>query len=100
MNYYVYILFSPSTNKFYKGHTHSLTARLKRHNSGYELATKPGIPWSLIWSIKKQTRSEAVRLEKKLKNLSKNKLIEFVLKYKDNCAGPDALNLVVQWSGC
>ena len=100
MNYTVYILFSPSIDIFYKGQTNSLTERLKRHNSGYEKATKPGKPWILIWSTEKQTREEAVHLEKKLKNLGRNKLIEFMLKYKDKIAGPDALSLLGQWSGC
>ena len=100
MKYTVYILFSLSTNTFYKGQTNDISTRLKRHNAGFEKATKSGIPWMLIWSTEKQTREEAVQLEKKIKNMSRDKLIEFILKYSDNIAGPDALIQMDQWSGC
>ena len=73
---------------------------MNRHNSGYEKATKPGKPWILVWSSEKPSREEAIHLEIKLKDLGRDKLIEFLLKYKDNIAGPDALNLLDQWSGC
>lgn len=79
MSYTVYILFSPSTDSYYKGQTSNIDDRLKRHNSGYEKATLAGIPWTLVWSTTKQSRSEAVILEKKLKNLSRKELKKFDL---------------------
>jgi len=48
----------------------------------------------------KESRSEALALEKKLKNMSRKKLIDFMQKYRHDCAGPDALSLLAQWSGC
>ncbi|WP_240507877.1 GIY-YIG nuclease family protein, partial [Algoriphagus faecimaris] len=32
--YFVYILFSPKTNKYYVGSTDNLESRLKHHNAG------------------------------------------------------------------
>ena len=98
--YYVYILYSATTDAFYRGQTHHLNDRIKRHNSGKEKFTTKGKSWELIWFTDKETRSEAIILERKLKNMGRDKLIKFMLKYKENCAGPDALILLDQWSGC
>ncbi len=84
--FYVYILFSSSVDKFYIGQTNDVLDRLKRHNAGSEKYTKTYIPWVLKWSTQKPTRAEAMALEKKLKNLSKKRLLEFIDKYN---AGPD-----------
>ena len=87
--FWVYILYSETTGTYYKGQTKDLDARVERHNKGYEEYTRKGSPWRLVWSTSVTTRAEAVRLEKKLKNLSHDKLIQFILKYSEGCAGPD-----------
>ena len=97
---YVYILYSKSLKQFYKGQTNDLSDRLARHNAGYELATEPGRPWLLMWSVEKASRSEAVVLESKLKNLSADRLIKFMMKYAANVSSPDELLLLKQLSGC
>jgi len=89
MSYFVYILYSPSTNSFYKGQTADLSDRLKRHNNKQESATKNGAPWTLLWFTKKRTRSEALVLERKLKNLSREKTLQFIKKYHSGDASPD-----------
>ena len=100
MEFWVYILYSPSSDYFYKGQTDDLEDRLYRHNAGFEKATSDGFPWLLLWRTKKESRSEAKILEAKLKNLSRERLIDFMLKYEGDVAGPDALLLLKQWSGC
>ena len=52
-----------------------------RHNNGYEKSTRKGIPWKLVWKMEMTNRSAAVVLEKKLKNLSRYKLQEFIKKH-------------------
>lgn len=89
MKYFVYILYSPSTDSFYKGQTSDINDRLSRHNNKQEQPTKFGAPWSLVWSTEKETRKEALILEKKMKNLSRDRTIEFIKKYKDGVASPD-----------
>ena len=81
--YCVYIIYSESIDKFYKGQTNNVKNRILRHNSGYEEATKPGIPWILVWSTLKNDRSSATVLERKLKNLTRNRLINFMNKYSE-----------------
>ncbi|KJF44645.1 GIY-YIG nuclease family protein [Draconibacterium sediminis] len=89
MSYFVYILYSPSADVYYKGQTSDISERLKRHNSGREKATKHGIPWELVWATNKATRGEALKLERKLKNLSRERTTQFIQKYKVGVAGPD-----------
>ena len=100
MTYYVYILYSKRKNLFYKGHTAKLGERLVRHNAGFEKATKSKGPWTLIWSTPKPNRSQAYQLEYKLKNLSRQRLIRFILKYDQGIAGPDEMSLIEHLSGC
>jgi putative endonuclease len=88
MEYFVYILYSKSLDSFYKGQTTDLPDRIKRHNLKQEKATKCGVPWTMVWSTRKSSRSDAMALELKLKNLSKKRLIEFINKYRKD-AGPD-----------
>ena len=80
MSCIVYILYSGSSDKYYKGQTTNLEERLFRHNNGYEKSTKGGSPWKLVWYAEKPDRSSAMILEKKLKNLSRKKLVEFIKK--------------------
>jgi len=100
MAFYVYILYSPGSDMFYSGQTDNIQNRLERHNAGYEKFTSSGAPWTLIWLGLKKTRKEALILERKLKNLDRKRLIKFIRKYSENIAGPDALILLDQWSGC
>ncbi|MFN7424260.1 MAG: GIY-YIG nuclease family protein [Chitinophagales bacterium] len=79
--YYVYILYSEKHDKYYIGQTNDVKARLERHNNGLENFTSKYIPWILVGFITKQTRAEAVVLEKKLKNLSRERLQIFIAKY-------------------
>lgn len=66
--YYVYILFSPTKLKFYTGQTNNLEKRLTKHNNAQMPSTKFGMPWQLIYSIAVASRSEAVKLESKIKS--------------------------------
>jgi putative endonuclease len=45
-------------------------------------SSKPYRPWQNVLLIEKNTRAEAMALEKKLKNLNRNKLLAFIQKYK------------------
>ena len=71
MECFVYILYSKSADIFYVGATNDLDDRLRRHNSGLENYTQKHKPCTLVWFTKKPNKSEAFKLEKKLKNLSK-----------------------------
>jgi putative endonuclease len=89
MKYHVYILYSPSIDSYYKGQTFDIDERLNRHNNGQEKATKHGVPWTLVWFTTKKTRGETLILERKLKNLSGERTVQFINKYKVGVASPD-----------
>jgi putative endonuclease len=80
--FYVYILYSEQFDRFYIGQTRDFQNRLQRHNNGYENATKPYVPWEMLLYLEKQTRTDAMELEKKLKNLSKDRIRVFIEKYR------------------
>jgi putative endonuclease len=54
---------------------------MRRHNARYEKATASGASWKLIWATQKETRSDALKLEKKLKNLNRERTVAFIEKY-------------------
>jgi putative endonuclease len=81
MPVYVYILYSEAFGKYYIGQTNNISDRLNRHNNGYEKATSPYAPWKLLWFTEKSNRGEALLLEKKLKNLSQKRILQFIKKY-------------------
>ena len=76
MNCYVYILESRRSNKYYIGQTENLENRLIRHNKGRNISTRSDIPWELRWWKEFDTRSEAIKEEKKLKLIKKREGIK------------------------
>jgi putative endonuclease len=70
--FYVYILQSESTGRFYIGHTNNLDRRLAEHNdpaSKNSLTTKRFAgPWQLEYTEQFETRSEAMAREKQIKS--------------------------------
>lgn len=73
----VYVL-ECSDGKFYIGQTQNLNRRLKQHKAKSSRAVKYRLPCELIGYMEVSTRSEAVRLERRLKNWKSR---EAVLKY-------------------
>jgi len=67
MEFVVYILFSQKRSRYYVGQTSNIKQRFKRHNDGFVPSTKSGLPWVLITTIVVKNRSEALKLEKKIK---------------------------------
>ena len=82
MYYGVYILFSEKFDRYYIGQTKDIDLRIVRHNSGLVVSTKSYMPWEIKLALPKETRSESMSLEKKLKNLNRMRLLEFIEKYK------------------
>ncbi len=77
----VYIIYSESFDKYYIGQTNDFNQRLNRHNLGQVISTKFYVPWALKCSINKESRAQAIVLEKKLKNLNRTRLLAFIDKY-------------------
>ena len=81
MRYFVYILYSEAYDRFYIGQTADSEDRLRRHNAGTESATRPYRLWVMKLCLEKRSRAEAMVLEGKLKNLSKERIRAFMRKY-------------------
>jgi len=65
--YYVYILQSIQTTRFYVGSTKDVQNRLRKHNAGHSLATKAYRPWKLVHTEQFLTRANAMRREHEIK---------------------------------
>ena len=81
----VYILYSPSVKRFYCGQTDNFELRLARHNQAMVKTTKPGIPWIKVWLFEVDSRTEALKLERKIKGRGIKRYLD------DNC--PEWKNL-------
>jgi putative endonuclease len=85
MEFYVYIIQSEKDGSFYFGQTNNLDNRVKRHNAGSEKYTSKKIPWKLFWHAKVGSRAEAMKLERKLKNLKSTKrMMAFIDNYRES----------------
>jgi putative endonuclease len=75
--HYVYILYSPSVQRFYIGSTSNLPQRLHYHNTGRSPYTKGKGPWHLVYSEECATKEQALHRERELKNWkSPKRLVE------------------------
>ena len=83
--FYAYIIYSPSRDVYYKGHT-SLTPqkRLVRHNGRGTISTRTGIPWELRFCKSFETKPEAIRFELFLKKQKNRTLIESLIASDEN----------------
>jgi len=80
MQYFVYILYSPSRDRYYVGHTHDLPQRIDQHNAGRTTSTKSGRPWSIVYSEKLPDKSAAAKRELEIKNMKSRIYIERLIK--------------------
>lgn len=89
MFYYVYILQSLKNNSLYIGYTSDLKNRLKEHNSGESKASKPFIPYKLIFYEAFLNRIDAKNREEYLKGGYGRKTIKnMIKKYFENTFNP------------
>jgi len=76
-----YILFSPSLNKYYYGHTcDELEERIRKHNSNHKGFTSKTNDWELVYHEKYQTKAEAHKRELQIKNWKSRKRVESLVK--------------------
>ena len=76
MAYWVYILRSGTTGRFYVGHTNDLKDRLRRHNEGRTEVNKGRGPWQLLYQEGFPTRQATVARERAIKNQKSRSYIE------------------------
>jgi len=65
--FFVYVLRSQSTKRFYTGQTSDIPNRILKHELGLSPSTKGRGPWELVHQEAFNTRAEAMRRERELK---------------------------------
>ena len=79
--YFVYIIESEKNKRYYIGQTDNLKGRVDRHNKGRNRSTKAYVPWELKWWKEFEKRSEAIKMEIKLKGIKKrDSIIRFIIE--------------------
>jgi putative endonuclease len=68
--FYFYILQSLKNKKLYLGYTPNLKERLKSHNKGENAATKPNVPYELIYYSAFKSKKDALDCERYFKTTS------------------------------
>ena len=66
--FYVYVLQSESTKRFYTGFAADLERRIGQHNAGVSKSTKNRGPWKLVYTEKHDSRAAAMARERFLKS--------------------------------
>ena len=68
MEFYVYILFSSSKNKYYIGYTSNLAERIIRHNQKSKGYTGSQNDWGLVYNETFSLKEDAIKREKQIKS--------------------------------
>ncbi len=76
MSYQVYILRSLKNGRHYTGISTDLERRLQEHNNGKTKSTRPHIPYERIWESKPMSKSDALKLEIKIKKRNAKKFLQ------------------------
>ena len=71
MSYWVYIIQSQTTGRYYCGYSDNVGRRVSQHNDPEYRGTRTTKvsqgPWEIIWTQECSSRSESVVLERKIK---------------------------------
>jgi len=76
MTYQVYILYSEQRQRHYIGCSNNLSRRLAQHNAGLNTSTRHGVPWSLLWHSHAMDKTDALKLERKIKKRGAARFLE------------------------
>jgi putative endonuclease len=74
----VYIIYSPSLDKYYIGYTSDIEKRLQEHNSGISSFTAKANDWVLKYKEEFPDRISAITREKEIKTKKSRKYIEWL----------------------
>ena len=88
---HTYIIYSQTRNIFYAGVTSDPKKRLHYHNTSSSGFTQSGRPWIIVWLTEKASRMDSEHLEKKIKNLSRKRKLQFMRKYQDDIQKPEMI---------
>jgi putative endonuclease len=84
MNFFCYILYSKSSNRYYIGYTSDINERIKLHNEGHfggKSFTYKASDWEIYLLIPCDSIEQAVSIESRIKNMKSRRYIENLKKY-------------------
>jgi putative endonuclease len=88
VEYYVYIIYSLSKDKYYIGYSHDPEGKLLKHNLGATPSTRAGRPWTIVHNERFDYKSNTIRRESEIKKMKSRKYIEELIKsMRDKCCG-------------
>ena len=73
MPFVVYIIYSPSLDQYYIGHSENMEDRLFRHNNSGSKSTKKANDWELVYTEIFPTKSETTKRELEIKKKKSRK---------------------------
>ncbi len=73
--HFVYILYSPSADVYYKGYTTHPQQRIQQHNNGESRYTKGKGPWECVFLREFDNKTAALKYEKMLKRQNRNYIL-------------------------
>ena len=71
----VYIIYSPSLDRFYVGESADATQRLEHHRTGHQRFTRRATDWVMVFCRPASSRSEALGIEQTIKRSKSRKSI-------------------------
>ncbi len=74
--FYLYILHSIKTGRYYIGSCADISQRLNQHNAGLVRSTKFYLPWKIVYTEEYKTLPEARKREYQIKGWKKRAAIE------------------------
>jgi len=78
--YYVYILRSELSRRYYIGYSDAPDRRLLEHNSGKVKSTRPFRPWIKVYQEIYETETLAMKREKEIKLKKSRNYIEWLIR--------------------
>ena len=66
--FFIYVLRSQTTGRYYVGSTSNVARRLAQHNDGINKSTRPARPWRVVYTESFDSLPDARRREARLKS--------------------------------
>ncbi|MBI5662604.1 MAG: GIY-YIG nuclease family protein [Ignavibacterium album] len=80
MKYYLYILKSKTSDKYYTGISEDVERRLEFHNTREKGFTSRYRPWEVVFKKEFENKAEAIRAERNVKRWKSKLMIEKLIK--------------------
>lgn len=78
--HFVYILYLPKIDKYYIGYSQTPENSLEFHNSPLnKIWSKRGQPWELKTTLLFESKTEALKIEKRIKRLKSRLVIKYII---------------------